>query len=108
MTVQDPTIIVNIDEELVVLIGTPEDFTIQSHNPEFVKAAKANMERIKQVPLIPGQPRKTFPTGKSTYLELAASIIAINPGQAIIETAPAEVLDALEAAHGENKPGAIY
>lgn len=108
MTVQDPAIIVNIDEELVVLIGTPDNFTIQSHNPELVKAAKANMERIKQVPLIPGQPHKTFPTGKGTYLQLVASIAAINPGIAIIEAAPAEVTEALEAEHGENKPGAIY
>ena len=108
MTQQDPRIVVSIHEELIVLIGTPDSFVVQSDNKEYVRIAKENMERTRQVPLISSISYATFPTGKSTMLELAASLVAINPGAAQIREAPQEVVDALEKVTGPVIPGAVY
>jgi hypothetical protein len=100
MTRNDPTIVVEIDDELIVLVGNPESFVIQSDNPEYVKKAKAYTENVKSVQLIHGMPYKVFPTGKTTFLELTASLVAVDPGQAVILTAPDEVLNALIETRG--------
>ena len=108
MTVQDPIIAIQLGDERIVFVGTPEEHVIQSDNREYVKTAKASMERVQYVPLIQGMPYKTFPTGKSTFLEITASLASANAGQAVILTAPQEVLDALAEVRGVDVPGAIY
>jgi hypothetical protein len=108
MTVKDPTIIIEINGELVIAIGEPENIHIQSTNKEYVKTAKHNMEHVTNVPLYAAMPYKQFPTGKTTYLEIIASIVAINYGQAIIVDAPDEVKEALKEIAGESIPGVIY
>lgn len=103
MTHQDPIIAVDINDELIVLVGSPESFVIQSDNKEYVKTAKAFTEQTKNVPLIQGMPYAVFPTGKETYLQLTASLVAVNPGQAIIVEAPQEVRDILQAKRGTER-----
>jgi ketopantoate hydroxymethyltransferase len=108
MTKADPQVVVSVNNDIVILVGTPESFVIQSNNKEYVKAAKANTEKSNQVPLLQDVPFVTFPTGKSTLLELVASIVAIDPAQAVILEAPEEVTKALEDVKGPQVPGAIY
>lgn len=108
MTVKDATIIVDINGELVIAIGEPENVHIQSTNKEYVKTVKHNMEHVTHVPLYAALPYKQFPTGKTTYLEIVASIVAVNYGQAIIVEAPDEVKAVLKEIAGESIPGVIY
>lgn len=95
MTVKDNTIIVDVNGVLVVAIGNLGSIHVQSHNKEYVKQTKHNMEHVTHVPLISGKPHERYPTGSNTYLEVIASIVAINWGQAVIVEAPKEVMDAL-------------
>ena len=108
MTVQDPTIVVQVEDDLVVFVGTPEEHVIQSDNKELIKTVKANMERVRQVALIHDMPYLLFPSGNSTFLEITAALVSANPGQSVILTAPDEVLKALTDARGEVVAGAIY
>jgi len=108
MTQPDPIIVVEINNERIVLVGTPESFVIQSDNKEYVKTAKNNMQHVRKVPLIQGMPYKLFPTGDSTYLELTAAIVAVNPGDAIILQAPEEVLAALQTFRGQDSETTVF
>lgn len=108
MTVKDPTIIVEIDGNTIIAVGTPESFIIKSTKPEYASAAKANTLKTLEVPLIHGMPYLTFPTGKATLAQITASMVAVNPGQAIIIDAPEEVMSLLMEARGEIQPGVIY
>lgn len=108
MTVKDPTIVVDINGELIIFIGTPENFVLQSENADYASEAEANMERIREVPLIHGMPYKLFPTGKDTFLEITAAIVAINPGHAVIAEAPEEVLAELLRVRGPFNPDVVY
>lgn len=104
MTVKDPQIIVSLNGETVVLTGTPERFLVNSDNPKLVEAAKKNMETITHVVLNPKYPLFAFPTGKSTMLELTASIVAVDWGRAHILQAPDEVKDAINNPMASIKP----
>jgi hypothetical protein len=108
MTVQDPQIVVEINNERIVLVGTPEDFVLQSDNKEYLKTVKESMDRPRSVPLIHGMPYALFQTGRSTFLELTASLVSANAGQAIILDAPDEVTDELDKVRGPIVPGVIY
>ena len=100
MTRIDPKIIVDINGVPIVLTGTPEDFVIQSSVPSYVTIAKHNTENPKPVALIHGAPYILFTTGKKTFLELVASIVAVNPNEAVIVEAPEEVKELIILASG--------
>lgn len=108
MTVKDPTIIVTVNNEVIVFVGTPESYVLQSDNKEYVKTVKHHMEHVEHVPLIQGMPYELFPTGKNSFLEVTAAMVSVNPGQALIVEAPEEVLKALNDVRGTPEPGAIY
>lgn len=108
MTVKDPTIIVTVANEVIVFVGTPETHVLQSDNKEYVKTVKRNMEHVEYVPLVQGMPYKVFPTGKDSFLEITAAMVSVNPGQALIVEAPADVLKALNDVRGTPQPGAVY
>lgn len=108
MTVKDPTIIVTIGNEVIVFVGTPESFVLQSDNKEYVKAVKSYMEKAEHVPLIQGLPYAVFPTGKDSFLEITAAMVAVSPGQALIVEAPEDVLKALTEVRGTPEPGVVY
>lgn len=108
MTVNDPQIIVNVNDVNVIVLGVPGDFHVHSENADIVSAVKANMEKVKETPLIPGMNWVLFPTGKSTFIEMVASVVAVDPGTAIVVEAPEVVLDELREKAGVKTPGAIY
>jgi hypothetical protein len=108
MTVKDENIVLSIGEDYMLFVGTPKSFVIQSSNKDYAALAKENMNKSIQIPLIQGMPYVTFPTGRTTYLEITAALASPNPHQAIILTAPSEVFEALSAAKGTTVPGAIY
>lgn len=96
MTVADPTLIVSINTDVIVMIGSPEDFYLKTTNPEHKNLVIHHMEHVTYVPLIPGEPSWVFGSGKGSYLRIVAAMVAVNPSVAVIREAPEIVWRELE------------
>lgn len=108
MTVNDSTIVVNVKNTNVIVIGSPGGFLIQCEDTQITAQIRKNLVSITETPLIPGMGWVLFPTGQETFLEILASVVAVDPGTAIVVEAPKEVLDVLREKAGVTNPGAIY
>lgn len=93
MTYSDPSIIVVYGVDAVTIVGTPNNFVVNSNNPELKKLAHYYIENRVMVPLIPGLPHAQFLSGKSSYISLVAALFAVDVSKAALIEAPAEVWD---------------
>lgn len=100
--------VVDIDGVLVSATGhgSKENVIVESESAEMVKAFHMNAEARLSVSIIHMAP--SFTAGYNSPLEVAAALVQLSPGRAvIIETEP-EVIEALDEAAGPQEPGIVY
>lgn len=88
MTINDPSLIVSINEDLIILIGTPDDFYLKTTNPDHKNQVLYFMQHKTWVPLIPGGPSWKFASSGRTLIGIAAAMVAVNPSVAVLREAP--------------------
>lgn len=96
MTVEDPSLVVSVNRDIIIFMGTPEDFYIRTTNPEHKELVRYYMEHKVEVPIMYGAVSWNYTTGKSSLMSILASMIAVDSSVAIIREAPEEIWVELE------------
>lgn len=92
MTIHDPVIHIQFGPSHIVLVGTPEEYSIRSNNDEFTKIAKY-AARNPTLVRYGNKKDNTYLTGNKTMEELFLSLVSILPGQAVVIQAPFDVAE---------------
>lgn len=92
MTISDSKLVVRSGDEIIVCVGSPGRYSIQSDNPELVKEVKKHLSDRSAVPLLPNRLNLRFVADESSYIGILAAMFAPNPGRSLLLVAPDSLL----------------
>ena len=87
MTIHDPVIQIQFGPSSIVLVGTPEEYSIRSNNEEFTKIAKYAI-RNPTIVRYGNKKDNTYITDNKTMEGLFLALVSILPSQALVIQAP--------------------
>lgn len=88
MTVQDSRIVVDLDGEPLIFVGSPERYTLRSARQSDVEAAKQAIAEPTETPVLPGRPEEMVSTGGDSLLGILAAMVSVDFGRATILEMP--------------------
>lgn len=101
MTIADPKLVVRSNDLIIVCVGIPGNYTIQSDDPGLVAEVKNHLKLRTATPIISGRPNLLFAADDSTYLGILSAMFAPDPGRSLLLRAPDRVLYELREFNNE-------